>query len=221
MKTVVLLLTLIGDQDVPQTIAKKDLPKAADCTACTMSGEDHGKEKPAGGFLFKGKSYYFCNAKELDAFRKDPEAFIPLPVPRPMPDLGITDTAGKIWNAEALKGKVVMIDFWATWCGPCKAMFPTLDKLVAKYKDSPFVLLSVSVDQKKGDLDKYLKGHKFPNPVLHDTVGVFAKWGVRNIPATFLIKDGQVIGQWTGKQAENTLDKAIAAALATAALKSG
>ncbi|MEQ1822029.1 MAG: TlpA disulfide reductase family protein [Fimbriimonadaceae bacterium] len=200
-------------QDIPQDIAKKDLPKAATCVVCSAGGESHGMEKPAAGVMYKGKAYYLCNSKEIAGFKKDPDSFMPPVLPRPMTDLNISDTSGKLWNAEAMKGKVVLIDFWATWCGPCKEMFPALDKIVARYKDETFVLLSVSVDQKKADLDKYLKSHAFPNPVLHDTTGVFSKWGVRNIPATFLIKNGEVIAQWVGKQTEKTLDTAILKAL--------
>ncbi len=211
MKTLLALIAIIslGGQDKPQDIAKKDLPKEAECIICSMGGEDHGKEKPAGGVLYKGKSYYFCNTKEIAEFKKDPEAFMAPVLPRPMPEFSLNDSTGKTWNAEAMKGKLVLIDYWATWCGPCKAMFPTLDKVYAKYKDKGFVLLSVSIDEKKADLDKYLKGHKFPNPVLHDQAGIYGEWGVRAIPATFLIKDGQVVAQWVGKMTEKQLDVAV------------
>lgn len=211
MNTFIALVTLatIGLQDKPQDIAKKDLPKEAECAICSMAGEGHGKEKAAAGVLYKGVAYYFCNTKEVAVFKKDPDAFVAPILPRPMAEFSLKDTDGKVWNSEAFKGKLVMIDYWATWCKPCKEMFPTFDKLHAKYQDKGFVLLSVSVDEKKSDLDKFLKGHKFPNPVLHDTVGTYGKWGVRSIPATFLIKDGQVIAQWTGKQKHETLENAI------------
>ena len=210
MNTLALLLTLsLAPQDTPTDIAKKDLPKMAECVVCASGGESHGKEKPVAGVAYKGKIYYFCNAKEIGSFKKDPAAFIPPLLPRPMPEFDLADVTGKVWNAEAMKGKLVLVDYWATWCVPCKAMFPTLDKLYAKYKESGFELLSVSVDQKKADLDKYLKGHAFPNPVLPDTKGTFSKWRVRAIPATFLIKDSQVIKQWVGKLTAQELEQAI------------
>src|SRR5687768_263175 len=165
---IALATAVAAAQDKPTDIAKKELPKEAECVVCTSNGETHGKEKPAGGVMYKGTAYYFCNAKEIPLFKKDPEAFMPPVLPREMPDFSISDTSGKTWNAEAMKGKLVLIDYWATWCPPCKEMFPVLDKLHAKYKQRGFELLSVSVDQKKADLDKYLKSKKFPNPVLHD-----------------------------------------------------
>lgn len=196
-------------QEKPVDIKKKDLPKEAECVSCVLFGESHGLEKPAAGVMYKGKPYYFCNSKEVAAFRKDPEAFLPPVLPRPMSEFNLFDTDGKTWDAEAINGKLVMVDFWATWCGPCKAMFPIFDKLYEKYADKGYVLLSVSVDEKKDAFDKFLKSHKFPNPVLFDTTGIYGKWGVRSIPATFLIKGGKVIAQWTGKQTLKTLADAV------------
>ncbi len=213
-----LLTAIVFIQDVPQDIARKDLPKAAVCVVCSSGGETHGMEKPAGGVNYKGKAYYFCNASELPKFKADPESFLPPILPRPMSELNLKDLSGKLWDSEAMRDKVVLVDFWATWCKPCKEMFPALDKLVAKYKDQPFVLLSITMDEKKTELDKYLKGHAFPNPVLHDTAGVWLKWGAKSIPATFLIKNGEVIAQWKGKQTEKTLDLAIQAALKPSSL---
>lgn len=215
MKTILSLIFALslGLQDKPQDIPKKELPKEAECVICTMGGAGHGKEKPAGGVMYKGAAYYFCNTKEIATFKKDPDAYVPPVLPRPMGEFNMVDAAGKTWNAEAMKGKLVLIDFWATWCGPCKDMFPILDKLHAKYNDKGYEMLSVSVDQKKADFDRFLKGHKFPNPVLHDATGTFSKWGVRSIPATFLIKDGQIVAQWTGKQSAKTLEQAITANL--------
>lgn len=215
-KTILALAVIVAAfafaQDKPQAIDKKDLPKTAVATFCGADGKTE-MEKPSVGYRFKGKSYYFCDKAAIDAFLKDPIGFLPPALPRPMTEFAIADTTGKVWNAESMKDKVVLIDFWATWCGPCKQMMPALDKVAAKYKDSPFALLSVSVDAKKPDFDKFIKGHKFPNPVLHDSAKTFEKWGVKSIPATFLVKNGQVIGQWTGIQTEKTLSAAIDAAM--------
>jgi thiol-disulfide isomerase/thioredoxin len=203
----------IAIQDKPQDISKKDLPKAAECVVCISNGGEHGMEKPAAGVMYKGKEYYFCNGKEVAEFKNDPEAYMPPIIPRHAPEFGLKDESGKVWDAEAMKGKLVLVDYWATYCVPCKKMFPILDKLYAKYKDAGLEILSVTVDPKRADLDKYLKSRKFPNPVVHDTVGNFGKWGVRVIPATFLVKDGKIVTQWRGEIKEKDLAAAIEANL--------
>ncbi|MGI8923335.1 MAG: redoxin domain-containing protein [Fimbriimonadales bacterium] len=199
------VFAIAAAQDTPTDIAKKDLPAMAKCLMCT----DEGEEKPAGGLMYKGKAYYFCNANEIKAFKKDPEAYVPPVLPRPMPAFELKDTSGKTWDADAMTGKLVLIDYWATWCGPCKAMMPMLDKFHAKYKAQGFEILSVSIDEKRPALVKFLKGHKFPNPVLHDDDKTWQKWGVKNIPATFLVKDGKIVAQWVGKPTEKDLASAI------------
>lgn len=208
MTSIFFALTLVVNsaQDKPVDVPKSDWPAKADCLICAGS---HGAEKPAGAIRYKGKTYYFCNTKEVAEFKKDPEAHIPPVLPRAMPALSLSDESGKKWNADAMKGKLLLVDFWATWCGPCKEMFPVLDKLHGAYASKGFDILSVSIDEKRPDLDKFLKSHKFPNPVLHDTTQTWAKWGVRTIPAAFLVKDGQIVAQWTGKAKKESLETAI------------
>jgi thiol-disulfide isomerase/thioredoxin len=208
-----LAFATIGLQDIPQDIDKKQLPAKAVCVVCEANGGGHGEEKPAAGVMFKGKAYYFCNAKEPAEFKKDPEAFLPPVLPRAMPALDLPDHTGKLWNAAAFKDRVVLIDFWATWCGPCKALMPRLDKLVSDTKDPNFSLLSVSIDEKKADYDKFIEKKKDLHPWLWDDKQVFANWKIRVIPTLFLVKDGQIIGQWTGAPKKGELETAVANAL--------
>lgn len=212
MSLSVLFFALIGVQDIPVDIPKAELPKAEHCVVCTSNGEDHGTEKLAAGVRYKGMAYYFCNAKEVAAFKKDPESFMPPVLPRPMPKFELSDLAGKVWNDESLKGKVVLIDYWATWCVPCREMKPILDRLRKQFLDKNFEVLSVSIDEKRADLDKFLKKTKFENPVLHDQKQTWANWRVRVVPTFFLVKEGQIIGQWSGKPSEKTLSSSIQSA---------
>lgn len=202
--------SIAGAQEKPELLDKKDLPKTAVATFCGPDGKTE-MERPNVGYRYKGKIYYFCDKPAINAFLKDPEAFLPPILPRDMPEFSLPDTTGKTWDAESMKGKVVLIDFWATWCAPCKKMMPTLDKVYAKYKEKGLELLSVSTDQKKSDLDKFLGGHLFPNPVVHDTKETFKKWGVKFIPATFLVRDGKIVAHWTGIATEKELSAAIEA----------
>ncbi|QYK52392.1 MAG: redoxin family protein [Fimbriimonadaceae bacterium] len=202
-------------QETPVDIPKAELPSKAVCVICSAGGEDHGEERPAGGVRYKDKVFYFCNSKEIAEFKKDPEAYMPPVLPRLVPMLNLTDLSGKLWDEKALKEKVILVDFWATWCAPCKEMKPLVEKARAKFLSKKFEVLSISIDEDRSVLDKHLTKNKFANPVLHDDKQVWARWNVRSIPAFFIVKDGQVVDQWVGKRSEKELFAKVEAHLPT------
>jgi thiol-disulfide isomerase/thioredoxin len=200
-------------QDTPQAIAKKDLPKEAECAVCTANGSAHGAEKPAAGMLYKGKAFYFCSAKEVEAFKKSPESYVPLELPMVLPELQLKDTTGKLWNSVAFKGRLVLLDYWATWCKPCLQLKPKLDKIRDAYKSMDFEILSISIDEKKATLDKFLTKATWPNPVLWDDNNSWAKLRIAAIPALFLVKDGQIIAAFKGNVDPKVIEEAVKANL--------
>lgn len=216
MKTA-LIASILGlalfAQDKPQDIAKKDLPKMAECVLCNAGGENHGEEKPAAGVMYKGKAYYFCNAKEVSTFKSNPDYYLPLSLPMPLPDLKLTDTGGKKWDAEAFKGRVVLLDYWATWCKPCLTLKPKLDKIREGYKAKGFEMLSVSIDEKKGDFESFLKKNPWENPVALDTAQSWAHFRIVTIPTLVLVKDGKVTHVFKGEIDVKKVEEAVKASL--------
>lgn len=79
-----------------------------------------------------------------------------------MPELTSKNLDDKEVKLSDYKGKVVVVDIWATWCGPCRAMIPHSNKLVERMKDKPFALVSVSFDEKKETVTKFLEDNKMP-----------------------------------------------------------
>ncbi|MEA2553703.1 MAG: hypothetical protein QOJ65_1879 [Fimbriimonadaceae bacterium] len=200
-------------QDKPVDIPKKDLPVEAECRVCAANGSPMGLETPAAGVMYKGAAYYFCNGKEVGVFKKNPDLYVPMVLPMPLPDLLLTDTAGKIWDAEAFKGKLVLIDYWATWCKPCHELKPKLDTLRTAYKDKGFELLSVNTDQKKSAFEKFMAKNPWGNPSARDEKGTWEKLKVIGIPALFLVKDGQVVAQFRGAIDIAAVEQAVKANL--------
>lgn len=104
--------------------------------------------------------------------------------------------AGLEGAAPDLKGKVYLVDFWASWCGPCKKAFPELIKLQKKYESRGFTVVGVSIDEDKSDMDKFLKKNPVPFSILRDSEGkkLGEKVDVQGVPTSFIVGgDGKVI----------------------------
>lgn len=119
-------------------------------------------------------------------------------------DLSFTDAiSGAVISIKALKGKVVVVDFWATWCGPCIAEMPKMKKLYAEYKDKGVEFISISLDKPKEDggldaLKEYVAKNEMTWPQYYQ--GNFwdsefsRSWGINSIPKVFLIdQEGRLV----------------------------
>lgn len=87
-------------------------------------------------------------------------------VGKPAPELQVTDIQGKPVSLSALKGKTILLDFWTTWCPPCRADAPSIEKLNEKYADKGLAVIGVSVDEDRGTVENYLKKHPRDFPVV-------------------------------------------------------
>ena len=107
----------------------------------------------------------------------------------------MTTVDGQPYDAKNLRGKVVLLDFFASWCGICKAELPQLKSSYAKYQNNPnVVFLLVSIDEDSHRLQRYLDEMKFPFPVARANPDQMEKMmGFNNVPATFYIDKGGVV----------------------------
>jgi len=92
------------------------------------------------------------------------------------------------------RGKVVYLDFWASWCGPCKLSFPYMQKMVSRYPAGDFAVVTVNLDRERGRADAFLKQVGSRLPVVYDPTGALAKtYAVKEMPSSVLIgRDGKV-----------------------------
>jgi thiol-disulfide isomerase/thioredoxin len=79
-----------------------------------------------------------------------------------MPDVSATDLDGKVVKLSDYKNKVIVLDIWATWCGPCRAMIPHEREMVKRFKDKPFALISVCANDTIGELKSFLEKESMP-----------------------------------------------------------
>lgn len=106
----------------------------------------------------------------------------------PNPDFTLPDSAGKKVSLKDFRGKLVMLNFWATWCEPCREEMPAMERLYQEFKNKGFVIVAVSVKDKKTEALAFIKELKLTYPVVFDPdaeVGIlYGAWG---LPATYLI----------------------------------
>ena len=127
-------------------------------------------------------------------------------------DIILADASGKMKNLESLRGNVVLIDFWASWCRPCRMEIPNFKKLYESYHSSGFDIFSVSVDNDMFAWRTALEQEKMPWINVRDDQKIYSnKYNVSSIPFTILIdKEGKIIAK--GLRGPE-LDKAIGKAL--------
>jgi thiol-disulfide isomerase/thioredoxin len=119
-----------------------------------------------------------------------------------IPDFVLKDLAGLDISPKNFAGKLVVINFWASWCDPCVAEFPSLMKLLEKYKGD-VVLLAISADYERKDIDSFLKAFKVNSPNLHvmwdKDFEVAKKFGTSRLPESYILgRDGRLIRKVAG-----------------------
>jgi thiol-disulfide isomerase/thioredoxin len=145
---------------------------------------------------------WFKDATEMQKDMEDKIAQANLLKPgMPVPAVSYPDDNGKLQGFEQYKGKYLLVDFWASWCGPCRAAVPKVKELYAKYKDKGFEVVSISIDDNKKAWQKAMKEEGMPwqqwlSPNKNKTMQKFLFSG---IPTLYLInKEGKIVSSYTG-----------------------
>jgi thiol-disulfide isomerase/thioredoxin len=147
--------------------------------------------------LFKLPSHDLREVKELSSSNA-----ATIKKGKPAPELVVMDMEGKLITLSAFKGKTVLLDFWATWCAPCRADGPALDKLHRRYGEQDLLIVGISVNEARSIVEKFLQGnpHAFPIVLTAENEMPVAYQAAR-IPTYIVIdRDGTVAAAETGDQ---------------------
>ncbi|MFN7640873.1 MAG: TlpA family protein disulfide reductase [bacterium] len=148
-------------------------------------------------------------AATLPALAQRGYAVRPWPPGQPGPALSAPDLLGRPWTLEALRARVVVLNFWATWCPPCRAEMPSLQQLAQSYAPDTLQVLALNVGESPARIVQYLRSSGLQLNVLLDPMKEAARaWGASVLPTTILIDpEGRprqrVRGEldWSGREA--------------------
>jgi len=104
------------------------------------------------------------------------------------PDFQLPQMDGNSLKLSDLRGSVVYVDFWATWCPPCRESFPWMESMHQRYQELGLEVVAISLDQKRDLIENFLKAHKASFTILHDSDGGSAEaFQVKGMPSSYLV----------------------------------
>jgi thiol-disulfide isomerase/thioredoxin len=127
-------------------------------------------------------------------------------------DFSLKTASGSTIQLSKLRGKVVLVNFWATWCGPCRAEIPDFSEVYKKYRAKGFEIIGISLDQDGwNSVSSFVKKYGIPYPVvLGDGKVVDQYGGFEFIPTSFLVdQQGNIVDQHTGAWSKAVLEKKL------------
>lgn len=163
-------------------------------------------------FVFNNSDYLFGGEEPNGPY---PPSYVPAGEQKSekAPDFELPTSDGKKLKLSSLKGKVVIVDFWATWCPPCRKGVPDLVELKKKYGKKGFEIVGVSLDgpQTKSEVVPFIKDYGINYPVVYGNEAVTISYGgVQSIPTAFIIdKEGKIVATYVGLRPKEVYEDQI------------
>ena len=138
------------------------------------------------------------------------------PSRRAAPDFSVSDVNGRPVRLSGLLGKVVLVDFWATWCPPCRQEIPNFVELYSRYNPKGLEIVGIDMDEDPATVRSFMASNRIAYPVAVGKAPIYQAYGgIRGIPTTFLIdKKGRIAEQYVGYHDKETFERQIQKLLA-------
>ena len=175
---------------------------ADDQAVCAVCGprEGSGFEPVKARATYKGKEYAFCSVKCKVEFLKNPDEFLATDEGKPAPAFALKTLDGRGVSLADYRGKVVLLDFWGTFCMPCVKALPELQALHAKYAGDGFAVIGMTVDERLAMVKKATAAAKVTYPIVQATAAEWAAYKVNALPSMVLVgRDGKIVKRYGGE----------------------
>jgi cytochrome c biogenesis protein CcmG, thiol:disulfide interchange protein DsbE len=173
---------------------------------------------PAGGMAVASKAGVMRRAALALAFVVVGNAVFAAGIGDPAPAFALRNARGDILSLESLRGQVVYVDFWASWCGPCRRSFPWMNEMQRRYAGRGLAIVAINVDSNPADAARFLERNPAQFAVAYDPAGATPlTYAVRDMPSSYLIDArGKVVAVERGFRDErkDALERRIQALLA-------
>ena len=191
--------------------------KSTEKMICAVCGprEGAGPEPVKATATYKGKTYAFCSTQCKVDFLKNPAEFLVTDEGKPAPAFTLKAVpAGEPVSLSDFKGKVVLADFWATYCVPCVKAMPELQALHQKYASKGFSVVGLTIDDNKTLIQRLTKKAGVAYPVILADPKTWNAYRVNTLPSLVLIgRDGRIVRRFGGEADRKAMEAEIARAL--------
>ena len=173
---------------------------AEDQAICAVCGPRNGEgfEPVKARAKLRGKDYAFCSVKCKVEFLKNPDAFLVSDEGRPAPAFTLKTLDGRAVSLDDFRGRVVLLDFWGTFCPPCVAALPQLQALHDRHAARGFAVVGVTVDDRPAMVKKATA--KITYPIVQATPQVWSAYKVNALPSLVLVgRDGRIVKRFGGE----------------------
>ena len=186
-----------------------------ECVVCRIQRLDHRKKTIVSQSRYKDQDYLFCSDSCKAQFDNNPEFFIEPPVPRRAPEFTLTTLSGNQDSLANYRERVLLIDFWASWCAPCVKTMKELESIYNEFRSDSLVIIGITLDSIGNQQTvNHIARNEITYPILFENrvSPTWLAYQVKSIPSLYLVnRDGQIVRQWRGASEKGEVEAAVRA----------
>ena len=211
--TIAALVLAILMPPAARTADQTERPDSAICPVCAIQHLNKTLQLVVAESNFEGRTYYFSSSECKAQFDNNPEYFIELPLQRTAPPFHLQAYSGGRDSTENYRGKIILLDFWASWCAPCVKTMQDLEALYLQHRADSVVVIGITLDSLGNkNVSEHLARNKITYPILWEnrTAPTWLQYGVKSLPSLYLIdRQGRIVRQWRGAGDKNEIAAAV------------